>query len=347
MATDTMLAVVKTRPERGVQITRVHVPDCRPHEVLVRVQATSVCGTDVHIYNWDPWAQARLALPRILGHEAAGEVVAVGADVQGIAVGDLVSAETHIPCGHCYQCRTGKPEVCRHLKILGVDTDGAFAEYVALPEVDVWKNEPTIPLEFTAIQEPLGNAIDTVLVEDVAGKTVLVTGCGPIGLLAIGIARASGATCIVASEVSPLRRQLAERMGATRVLNPLEVDIVEAVRAETNGDGVDVLLEMSGQATALKQGLQALTQGGRVSLLGLFAGPVPLDLNTEIILKDVRLYGITGRHIFATWYKAARFLQSGLLDPSPIITHRFPLADFDQAMDLITHGECGKVVLLP
>ena len=237
--------------------------------------------------------------------------------------------------------------MCRHLKILGVDTDGAFAEYVALPEVDVWKNDPTIPLEWTAIQEPLGNAIDTVLVEDVAGKTMLVTGCGPIGLLAIGIARASGATCIVASESSPLRRQLAARMGATRVLNPLEVDLVEAVRAETHGDGVDVLLEMSGNATALRQGLQALTQGGRVSLLGLFAGPVPLDLNTEIILKDVRLYGITGRHIFATWYKAARFLQSGLLDPSPIITHRFPLEEFDQAMDLIAHGECGNVVLLP
>ena len=178
---------------------------------------------------------------------------------------------------------------------------------VALPEVDVWKNDPTIPLEFTAIQEPLGNAIDTVLVEDVAGKTVLVTGCGPIGLLAIGIARASGATCILASEVSPLRRQLAEHMGATWVLNPLEMDIVEAVRAQTNGDGVDVLLEMSGNVTALRQGLQALTQGGRVSLLGLFEGPVPLDLNTQIILKDVRLYGITGRHIFATWYKAALF----------------------------------------
>ena len=347
MATETMLAVVKTRPERGVDITRVDIPHCRPHEVLVRLRATSVCGTDLHIYNWDQWAQTRLVLPRILGHEAAGEVVAVGADVQGIAVGDLVSAETHIPCGQCYQCRTGKPEVCRHLKILGVDTDGAFAEYVALPEVDVWKNDPTIPLEFTAIQEPLGNAIDTVLVEDVAGKTVLVTGCGPIGLLAIGIARASGATCIFATEVSPLRRQLAERMGATWVLNPLEVDIVEAVRDETNGDGVDVLLEMSGNAVALKQGLHALTQGGRVSLLGLFERPVSLDLNTEVILKDVRLYGITGRHIFATWYKAARFLQSGRLDPSPIITHRFPLAEFDQAMDLITHGECGKVLLLP
>jgi threonine 3-dehydrogenase len=298
MATDTMLAVVKTHPERGVDITRVDIPRCHPHEVLVRLRATSVCGTDVHIYNWDQWAQARLALPRILGHEAAGEVVAVGADVQGIAVGDLVSAETHIPCGHCYQCRTGKPEVCRHLKILGVDTDGAFAEYVALPEVDVWKNEPTIPLEFTAIQEPLGNAIDTVLVEDVAGKTVLVTGCGLIGLLAIGIARASGATCILASEVSPLRRQLAERMGATWVLNPLEMDIVEAVRAQTNGDGVDVLLEMSGNATALRQGLQALTQGGRVSLLGLFEGPVPLDLNTQIILKDVGIYGMRVVYLF-------------------------------------------------
>ncbi|HEY7493029.1 MAG TPA: L-threonine 3-dehydrogenase [Candidatus Tectomicrobia bacterium] len=347
MNQNTMLAVVKARPQRGGELTRVAVPQCQPHEVLVRLRATSVCGTDVHIYHWDQWAQHRLTLPRILGHEAAGEVVEVGREVQGIAVGDLVSAETHIPCGHCYQCRTGKPESCQRLKILGIDTDGAFAEYVALPEIDVWKNDPVIPLECTAIQEPLGNAIDTVLAEDVAGKTVLVTGCGPIGLLAIGIARAAGATSIFATEVSPFRRQLATRMGATQVWNPLEVDVVEAVREMTDGKGADVLLEMSGKAQALQHGLQALTQGGRVSLLGLFARPVSLDLSTQVILKDVRLYGITGRHMFATWYKAARFLKAGRLDPSPILTHRLPLCAFDQAMELITQGECGKVILLP
>jgi threonine 3-dehydrogenase len=213
--------------------------------------------------------------------------------------------------------------------------------------VDVWKNDPSIPVEFTAIQEPLGNAIDTVLAEDVAGKTVLVTGCGPIGLLAIGVARASGATSILASEVSPLRRDLAMQMGATQCWDPSAIDIVEAVCDETHGDGVDVLLEMSGNHRALQQGLQALTQGGRVSLLGLFSGPVELDLNTDIILKDVRVYGITGRHMFATWYKAARFLQSGRLDPTPILTHRLPLRDIDQAMVLIARGECGKVVLVP
>jgi threonine 3-dehydrogenase len=218
---------------------------------------------------------------------------------------------------------------------------------VALPEIDVWKNDPAIPLECTAIQEPLGNAIDTVLAEDVAGKTVLVTGCGPIGLLAIGIVRASGATSLFATEVSPFRRQLATRMGATHAWNPLEVDMVEVVREMTDGNGVDVLLEMSGNAQALQQGLHALTQGGRVSLLGLFDRPVSLDLSTQVILKDVRLYGITGRHMFATWYKAARFLKAGLLDPSPIITHRLPLCAFDQAMGLITQGECGKVLLLP
>ena len=347
MADDTMLAVVKTRPQRGADLKVVEIPYCQPQEVLVRLQATSVCGTDVHIYNWDAWAEQRVTIPRIIGHEAAGEVVEVGKDVQGIAVGDLVSAETHIPCGHCYQCRTGKPEICQHLKILGVDTDGVFAEYVALPEVDIWKNDPAIPLEFTAIQEPLGNAIDTVLAEDVAGKTVLVTGCGPIGLLAIGIARASGATHIFATEVSPYRRDLAARMGATQTWDPKAVDVVEAVRDHTGGDGVDVLLEMSGNDLALQQGLQALTQGGRVSLLGLFTGPVRLDLNTDVILKDIRMYGITGRHMFATWYKAARFLQSGRLDPSPILTHRFTLQDFDQAMALIEQGECGKVILTP
>jgi threonine 3-dehydrogenase len=183
MASD-MVAAVKTRPQRGVELQWVAIPRRRPHEVLVRLRAASVCGTDVHIYTWDQWARHRLTLPRILGHEAAGEVVEVGRDVQGLAVGDLMSAATHIPCGHCYQCRTGKPEICRHLQILGIDTDGAFAEYVALPAIDIWKNDPAIPVEFTAIQEPLGNAIDTVLAEDVAGKIVLVTGCGPIGLLA-------------------------------------------------------------------------------------------------------------------------------------------------------------------
>jgi threonine 3-dehydrogenase len=347
MAQDTMLAVIKTRPSQGADLTRVTIPRCRPHEVLVRLCATSVCGTDLHIYHWDQWAQERLTLPRIIGHEAAGEVVEVGREVQNIAVGDRVSAETHIPCGHCYQCRTGKPEICRHLKILGVDTDGAFAEYMALPEIDVWKNDPSIPVEFTAIQEPLGNAIDTVLAEDVAGKTVLVTGCGPIGLLAIGIARASGATTIFATEVSLLRRQLATRMGATFAWDPREVDIIETVRQETDGNGVDVLLEMSGNGQALHEGLLALTQGGRVSLLGLMPGPVSLDLNTQVILKDVRMYGITGRHMFATWYKAARFLKAGLLDPSPIITHRFPLHEFEQAMRLIVQGQCGKILLLP
>jgi threonine 3-dehydrogenase len=342
-----MRAVVKARPQPGVELQVVPLPRCRAHEVLVRLRVTSICGTDLHIYRWDQWAQHRLTLPRIIGHEMTGEVVEVGRDVQGIAVGDLVSAETHIPCGHCYQCRTGKPEICKHLKILGVDTDGALAEYVALPEVDVWKNDPAIPVEFTAIQEPLGNAIDTVLAEDVAGKTVLVTGCGPIGLLAIGIARACGATSIFATETSAFRLQLATRMGATHAWDPQQVDVIDAVHQETGGTGVDVLLELSGNARALQQGLQALTQGGRVSLLGLFEGAVELDLNTQVILKDVRLYGITGRHMFATWYKAARFLQAGLLDPTPILTHRMPLDDIDHAMTLLTHGACGKVLLLP
>lgn len=347
MAIDTMLAVVKSRPQPGIDLKRVALPRCDAHEVMVRLRAVSVCGTDLHIYNWDPWAQSRLTLPRTIGHEMTGEVVDMGQEVQGIAIGDLVSAETHIPCRYCYQCRTGKPEICKHLKILGVDTDGALAEYVALPEVDVWKNDPAIPVEFTVLQEPLGNAIDTVLVEDVAGKTVLVTGCGPIGLLAIGVARASGATTIFASEVSPFRLRLATRMGATFAWNPTQVDIVEAVQQETDGNGVDVLLEMSGSGQALQQGLQALTQGGRVSLLGLLEEPVTLDLNTQVILKEIRLYGITGRHMFATWYKASRFLRAGLIDPSPLLTHRLPLRDIDQAMSLLTQGACGKVLLFP
>lgn len=347
MGSGTMKAVRKMEPKPGAVYTEVGIPEVGPGEVLVKVKATSICGTDYHIYEWNPWAQSRIRPPQTMGHELAGEVVEVGSGVKSVKVGDYVSAETHIPCGVCYACRTDRMHICLNMKILGVDRDGAFAEYITVPEIDVWQNDSSIPPEIAAIQEPLGNAIDTVLAEDVAGKSVLVTGMGPIGLLGVGVARVSGATTIICTDVQPYRLELARGMGATHVLNPKQDDVVASVMEVTGGVGVEVLLEMSGNPAALDEGLKALVPGGRVSLLGLFGGDVTSDLNNGVIFKGARVYGITGRKMFSTWYKSRNFLASGLLDVSPVITHTFPLADFEQGVALIAKGVCGKVVLLP
>jgi len=342
-----MKAVVKTQRAQGAELLEVPIPEIKSDEVLVKVKATSICGSDLHIYQWNEWSQSRIKVPQIMGHELAGEVVEVGKEVTSVKIGDYVSAETHIPCGRCYPCRTGKPEVCLHLKILGVDRDGAFAEYVAIPEIDVWKNDPSIPPESASIQEPLGNAVDTVLAEDVAAKTVLCLGDGPVGLLAIGVAKASGASLIIATDLRDYRLELAQKMGAHIILNPRRDNVEEVVLDHTHGAGVDVVLEMSGSPEALAQGLRLVTPGGRVSLLGLFDRNVEVDLNNGVVLKAVRVYGITGRRMFSTWYKSSRLLSSGLLDVTPLITHKFPLTEFQKGMELMGRGECGKVVLFP
>ncbi len=342
-----MNAVIKTKPQFGAEWGEAPIPAIGPHEVLVKVIACSICGTDVHIYEWNDWAAHRIKPPQIMGHEVAGEVVEVGNEVSSIHVGDYVSAETHIPCGLCFQCKTGKPEICRNLKILGVDTNGSFAQFMRMPEVDVWKNSKALPPEVATVQEPLGNAIDTVLSEDIAGKTCVVVGCGPVGLFAIAVAHACGATTLIATDVNEYRLSLAKRMGATHTFNPTKSEVVKEVLELTHGDGVDVMCEMSGNARALHEGLAMVTPGGRASLLGLYGDKQTIDLNTEVIMRGIRLLGITGRTMFGTWYKAARFLESGLIDPTPIITHKFPLRDFAKAMDLMMSGNSGKVVLLP
>jgi threonine 3-dehydrogenase len=343
----TMNAVIKTKPQFGAEWGEAPIPTIGPHEVLVKVIACSICGTDVHIYEWNDWAAHRIKTPQIMGHEVAGEVVEVGNEVSSIKVGDYVSAETHIPCGLCFQCKTGKPEICRNLKILGVDTNGSFAEYMRLPEVDAWKNSRSLPPEVATVQEPLGNAIDTVLAEDIAGKTCVVVGCGPVGMFAVAVARACGATTLIATDVNEYRLSLAKKMGATHVFNPAKTDVVKEVLELTHGDGVDVMCEMSGNTTALHQGLAMITPGGRASLLGLYNDKQTIDLNTEVIMRGIRVLGITGRTMFGTWYKAARLLESGLIDPTPIITHKFPLRDYAKAMELMMSGNSGKVVLLP
>jgi threonine 3-dehydrogenase len=231
------------------------------------------------------------------------------------------------------------------LKILGVDTNGTFAEYVVIPEVVAWKNDPSIPAHFASVQEPLGNAIDTVLSEDVAGKSVAVIGAGPIGMLAIGVASVSGATDIFVTDLNDYRLAIAQKMGATITLNPNNTDVLKAVMEATNGDGVDVVLEMSGSANALIQGCRMLTPGGRISLLGVFDNPVTMEFNNLIIFKAIRVYGITGRKMFSTWYKAANFLKSKKLDLSPVITHQFQLAEYEKGFELMKSGMCGKIVL--
>jgi len=342
-----MKAVVKMRPESGAHLTEVPVPEPGPREVLVRIKATSVCGTDLHIYEWNEWAAANIRPPLTMGHEFAGEVVAAGPSVEKVKVGDYVSAETHVPCGRCYQCETGRMHICRNMKILGVHLDGAFAEYVVVPEIDVRRNPTELPPEIASVQEPLGNAVDTVLAEDVAGKSVLVAGCGPAGLFSVGVAAASGATLVVATDLEPYRLELARRMGAHVTLDARTEDVVRQVLARTDGKGVDVFCEVSGSEHALRDGLRALTPGGRASLLGLYSSSVTVDLNDLVIFKGITVYGVTGRKMFSTWHKVANFLASGTVDVSPVITHTLRLEEFEQAMELMQSGKCGKIVLMP
>ncbi len=341
----TMRALVKESPAAGAAIREVAVPEPGPGELLVLVQAASVCGTDVHIERWDPWAQENFGPPPMtFGHEMAGVVVGRGPGATRVAVGETVAVETHIVDWTCYQCRTGRAHVCQNMKILGVHMPGAFAEYVVLPEVNAWVYEGYSP-EIAALQEPLGNAVHAAFVEEVAGQTVVVLGCGPIGLMAIGVLKMSGARHVFATDINAERREMAQKMGADLVLDAKD-DVVGRLRSETDGNGVDIVLEMSGSSAALHQGLAAVTNGGRVSLLGTHTVPATIDLSQEVIFKGIRIYGITGRRLFESWYKTTALLEEGL-DVSPIITHRLPLADYAKAFDLVSSGHAGKIVLLP
>ncbi len=343
-----MLAIMKTKPAYGAELVEVDVPKPGPGEVLIRVLATTICGTDLHIYEWNEWAQSRIKTPQIMGHEVAGEVVEVGQGVDNLEVGDYISAETHIVCGKCYQCRTGNYHVCQNTKIFGVDMDGVFAEYAIVPAQNAWKNPKGMPLEYASLQEPLGNAVDTVLAGPIAGKSTLITGAGPLGLLGITVAKASGAYPVIVSEPSEFRRKLAEKVGADYIINPFEEDVVKEVRDITDGNGVDVFLEFSGAPKALEQGLQVVTPGGRVSLLGLFPRDVTVDFNNLIIFKSLTIHGITGRHLWNTWYTVSRLIQSGKLNLEPVLTHRYKGFDkFEEAFELMRAGKTGKVVFFP
>ncbi|MGE5507538.1 MAG: L-threonine 3-dehydrogenase [Chitinophagales bacterium] len=342
----TMKAVAKLKAAPGAELIEAPIPEVPSQHVLVKVLATAICGTDIHIYNWDPWAQGRLKVPRIFGHEFCGEIVELGEGVKGFSLGEYVSVETHVACGQCYFCKNGQAHICQEVEIIGVDRDGCFAEYVSVPVANVWRMDRSIPVEIAAIQDPLGNAIHTALAQELIGNYVEVIGCGPIGLCAVAIARHAGAAKIVAADVNDFRLDLARRLGATLTVNTTQTRLDEAVLEHTRGFGADVMLEMSGHPDAIRQGFAALRKGGQVALLGIPSRPMELDLADAIVFKGATVRGINGRKMFGTWYKAMALLEAGL-DVSPVITAKFKLDEFHHAMELARSHEAGKIILYP
>ena len=342
-----MLAVVKAEPAPGADLRHVNVPEIGLTDVLVKVKVASVCGTDLHIYNWDPWAQHRIHPPLIPGHEFCGEVAAVGAEVTTVKEGDFVSAEMHVNCGKCYQCRTGEGHICQNVKIIGVDANGAFAEYVRIPESNIWKLDPAIPQEYASILDPLGNAVHSVLAGEIAARTVAITGCGPIGLFAIAVARAVGATTVFAIEVNPYRRKIAAQMKADYALDPTRDNVKQIVLDHTDGLGADVVLEMAGHPDAIRTAFDIVRRGGRISLLGLTSKPVSLNFSEDIIFKGITIQGINGRRMYQTWYQMQALLKAGKLDLHPVITDRLSMKDFSKGMERLRTGEASKILLYP
>jgi threonine 3-dehydrogenase len=347
----TMQAVVKAHAAPGIELRETPVPEPGPGEVLVRVETASVCGTDLHIFNWNPWAQGRIHPPLIPGHEFSGAVGAVGRGVTAVKEGDHVSAEMHVACGKCLQCRTGQAHICQHVRILGVDADGAFAGYTVVPESNIWKLSPSIPHDYASLLDPLGNAVHAVLAGPMAAKNVAVTGCGAIGLFSIAVAKACGAARVFAVEVNEHRRRVAAEMGADQVFDPgaehAEEQIENRILEATGGAGVDVLLEMSGHPQAIRLGFALLRTGGRASLLGIPASPLELDFARDVIFKGATVQGINGRKMFETWFQMEALLATGKLNLEPAITHRLKLSEFERAMALLQSGEAIKVVMRP
>jgi threonine 3-dehydrogenase len=342
-----MLAVVKPEAAPGAEIREVKIPSFGRTDVLVKVKVASICGTDLHIYEWDRWAQGRIHPPLIPGHEFCGEVVAFGDEVTSVREGDFVSAEMHVACGKCLQCRTGEAHICQNVKIIGVDSDGAFAEYVVIPESNIWKLDPAIPQEYASILDPLGNAVHTVLAGEIAAKTVAITGCGPIGLFSIAVARAVGATTIFAIEVNEHRRKLATKMKADYALDPSQEDVRAIVAEKTGGLGLDVVLEMAGHPDAIRIAFDIVRRGGRMSLLGLTSKPIPVNFSEDIIFKGLTIQGINGRRMYQTWYQMTALLKGGRLDLHPVITDRIPMKDFSKAMARLKTGEASKILVYP
>ncbi len=338
-----MRALVKARPEPGLELREVPVPRPGPDEVLIRVELASICGTDLHIHRWDDWAQGVIRPPLVIGHEFVGRVARLGALVKGLRLGDLICGEGHIVCGHCRNCLAGRRHLCPDTQGVGVHRAGAFADYLCIPAANVWPADATIPLEVLSCFDPLGNAAHTALSFDLVGEDVLITGAGPIGLMACAIARHCGARHIVVSDVNPQRLRLAKRMGASRGVRADHESLTEVARSLCMKEGFDVGFEMSGSPEALDTMIAAMAHGGRIALLGLQKQPAPVAVN-RVVLHGLTLKGIYGRQMFETWYKMTMLVKTGL-DIRPIITHRFSCTKHKQAFDLVASGKCGKVIL--
>jgi threonine 3-dehydrogenase len=336
-------ALVKKQATPGIWMEEIPEPQVGPNDVLIQIHRTSICGTDLHIYNWDAWAQKTIPVPMAVGHEYCGHLVEVGSEVRGLAAGDRVSGEGHVTCGHCRNCRAGRRHLCRNTSGVGVNRPGAFAQYLSLPAVNAFKLPDTVSDDTAAILDPFGNATHTALAFDLVGEDVLITGAGPIGVMAVAVARFAGARHIVVTDVNDYRLALARRMGASRAVNVQREPLDGAMHELEMQEGFDVGLEMSGSPAALREMLRTMHHGGSVAILGIPSEQAAIDWN-EVIFKGLTLKGIYGREMFETWYKMASLLQSGV-DLQPVITHHFPAQQFEQAFHTTASGQSGKVIL--
>lgn len=339
----TMKALVKRHAQVGLWLEEVPVPTIGINDVLIKVLRTGICGTDVHIYKWDAWAQKTIPVPMVVGHEFVGEIVEVGSNVHDFHVGEIVSGEGHVVCGHCRNCLAGRRHLCKDTKGIGVNRPGAFAEYLALPQTNVWVHDPNIPRDVQAIFDPFGNAVHTALSFNVLGEDVLITGAGPIGIMAAAIVRHAGARYVVITDVNPYRLELARKMGATLALDVRTESIADAQNKLGMKEGFDVGLEMSGNPAAFRDMLANMCHGGKIAMLGIPEKEMSIDWNT-VVFNMLTIKGIYGREMYETWYKMTVMLQSGL-DIAPVITHRFPYTEFQQGFDVMLSGNSGKVVL--
>lgn len=340
-------ALFKVQAGPGAEYLETDIPKPGDNELLVEIKAAAICGTDVHIFDWTPYAQARIKPPMIFGHEFCGEVKEVGGGNTLFKPGDLIAGETHIPCGMCYQCRTGNQHICEKMSILGVHCQGVFSKYAVIPQICAWKLPPGTDPGIGCVYEPFGVAGHGLFLSPTIGITAAVFGCGPIGLFGIGILKAGGASQIFSVEPNLYRLKMAKEMGSTHLINPLETDVKSTIDEATKGIGVDIFVDFSGDPVAIKKGFSVLRKGGNVILIGLPSHPIALDLPNDIIYKEAKVLGYTGRHMFETWYKSSRLIEGGLVDVTKIITHKIQMAEYKKAFSVIRSGKCGKVILIP
>ncbi|WP_229711152.1 L-threonine 3-dehydrogenase [Agarivorans gilvus] len=338
-----MKALAKLKAEPGIWMTQVEKPELGHNDLLIKINKTAICGTDVHIYNWDEWSQKTIPVPMVIGHEYAGEVVAIGQEVRGFAIGDRVSGEGHITCGHCRNCRGGRTHLCRNTVGVGVNRTGCFAEYLVIPAVNAFKLPDEISDDLAAIFDPFGNAVHSALSFDLVGEDVLITGAGPIGIMAAAICKHVGAHHVVVTDVNDYRLDLAKQMGATRVVNVAKESLKDTMAELNMTEGFDVGLEMSGVPSAFSSMLELMNHGGKIAMLGIPPSDMGIDWS-QVIFKGLVIKGIYGREMFETWYKMASLIQSGL-DLSPVITHHYSVDEFQQGFDAMRSGQSGKVIL--